>query len=123
MTTRTVQSITVNGVTTTIEATDNPEFNANHSYKVTVTNDETGETTNETTINFQKGPVTETGSNGIQHDALIAILIDRLNSFQDSPFASRENALTLTKIQEAQMWSEARTKDRLQRNVEGTSKQ
>ena len=34
-------------------------------------------------------------------------------------FPCRENALTITKIEEAIHWQEARTKDRIRRNVEG----
>ena len=51
---------------------------------------------------------------------LIAICIDRLRSFQAGPYACRENALALTKLEEAQMWLLSRTRARMARNVEGT---
>lgn len=69
---------------------------------------------------FQNGPIGEVGVNGITHEALLAILIDRLEGFQQGPFAGRENALALTKLQEAQHWLHHRTQSRMARGVEGT---
>ena len=69
---------------------------------------------------FQNGPIPENGVNGLTQEALIAICIDRLEGFQSGAFACRENALALTKLQEAQMWLLKRTRDRMARNVEGT---
>ena len=61
-------------------------------------------------LQFHNGPLDETGiPNGITHEALLAILIDRLQGFSTGPFTSRENALALTKLQEAFMWLQART--------------
>lgn len=71
-------------------------------------------------IPFQEGPINEAGVNGITHEALLAILIDRMQGFQSGPYACRDNALALTKLQEAQMWLQKRTRDRMARNVEGT---
>lgn len=73
-------------------------------------------------INFQNGPINENGINGVTHEALLAIVADRLRSFQAGPFACRENALALTKIEEAQHWLHSRTLARMQRGVEGTHK-
>lgn len=70
---------------------------------------------------FQNGPITEAGINGITQEALLAIVIDRLRSFQAGPFACRENALALTKIEEAQHWLHHRTLARMARGVEGTN--
>lgn len=72
-------------------------------------------------VNFQKGPIGETGVNGCQNEDLLAIVIDRLEYFQNGLYACRENALALTKIQEALHWLEARTADREERGVEGTN--
>lgn len=69
---------------------------------------------------FQNGPIPEKGVNGVTHEALLAIVADRLRSFQSGPFACRENALALTKIEEAQHWLQARTLGRMRRGVEGT---
>jgi len=72
-------------------------------------------------IAFQDGPVKEAGVNGIHNEDLIAIVIDRLQGFQAGDFSCRENALALTKLEEAGMWLRKRTTDREVRGVEGTS--
>ena len=72
-------------------------------------------------IKFQNGPIAEAGVNGISNEALLAIVEDRLLGFQSGQFACRENAVALTKIQEAMMWLQKRTLDRLRRGVEGTN--
>jgi hypothetical protein len=71
-------------------------------------------------LNFQNGPINEAGVNGITQEVLLAIVIDRLRSFQAGPYACRENALALTKIEEAQHWLLSRTRARMARGVEGT---
>lgn len=71
-------------------------------------------------ILFQNGPIADAGVNGVTQEALLAIVIDRLESFQAGPYACRENALALTKLQEAQHWLHHRTKARMDRGVEGT---
>ncbi|PWR25376.1 hypothetical protein DKG74_04145 [Zavarzinia aquatilis] len=73
-------------------------------------------------ILFQNGPIAEVGVNGVTHEALLAIVADRLRSFQAGPYACRENALALTKIEEAQHWLQSRTLARMRRGVEGTHK-
>lgn len=72
-------------------------------------------------ISFQNGPIKEAGVNGTTQEALLAIIIDRLRSFQAGPFACRENAIALTKIEEALMWLQRRTVARIKRGVEGTN--
>jgi hypothetical protein len=72
-------------------------------------------------IKFQDGPILEAGVNGISGEALLAIVEDRLIGFQSGQFACRENAVALTKIQEAMMWLQKRTRDRMARGVEGTN--
>lgn len=74
-----------------------------------------------TIIGFQKGPIQENGVNGISNEALLAIVEDRLSCFQAGEYACRENAIALTKVQEAMMWLQKRTRDRVARGVEGTS--
>lgn len=73
-----------------------------------------------TTIIFQNGPILEVGVNGLTHEVLLAIVVDRLRCFQVGPFACRENALALTKLEEAQHWLQHRTRARMARGVEGT---
>jgi hypothetical protein len=50
------------------------------------------------------------------------VLIDRLESFQRGDFAGRDNAIALTKLDEARLWLHKRTMDRVSRGVEGTHK-
>lgn len=71
-------------------------------------------------IMFQCGPINEHGVNGITQEALLAIVADRLRSFQAGPFSSRENAVALTHVETAMLWLHKRTLDRMQRGVEGT---
>lgn len=73
-------------------------------------------------VRFQNGPILEHGVNGVSNESLLAIVEDRLLGFQSGQFACRENALALTAIQEAIMWLQKRTRDRIARGVEGTSK-
>jgi hypothetical protein len=73
-----------------------------------------------TVVLFQNGPINEKGVNGITQEVLLAIVADRLRSFQAGPFACRENALALTKIEEAMHWLQQRTIARMRRGVEGT---
>ena len=70
-------------------------------------------------INFQNGPIAENGVNGVTQEALLAVVIDRLRSFQSGPFSCRENAIALTKCEEALQWLQHRTLDRMRRGVEG----
>lgn len=69
---------------------------------------------------FQNGPVKENGVNGITNEALLAILIDRLEGFQQGPFECVENANALVYLRAALRWLKWRTLDRRERGVEGT---
>jgi len=71
-------------------------------------------------ILFQNGTIPETGVNGVTHEVLLAIVADRLRSFQAGPFACKANACALTHIEEAQHWLQQRTIERMRRGVEGT---
>lgn len=71
-------------------------------------------------IPFQNGPIAEAGTNGITHEALLAILIDRLEGFQGGQYACAENANALADLKTALYWLQSRTKKRVQRGVEGT---
>ena len=68
-------------------------------------------TQREITILFQNGPIAESGVNGITQEVLLAILIDRLESFQKGPFACRDNAVALTHLETAKLWLFKRTLD------------
>lgn len=107
-----------------IEVLDEPgQGNACHLYGIT--SDEPREASTPPAvmnpIRFQNGPINEFGVNGISNEALLAIVEDRLLGFQSGQFACRENAVALTKLQEAMMWLQKRTRDRMARGVEGTN--
>lgn len=71
-------------------------------------------------ILFQNGPIKELGVNGVTQESLLAIVIDRLRGFQAGAHSCRENAIALTHCEEALMWLQRRTVDRVKRGVEGT---
>lgn len=73
-------------------------------------------------IKFQKGLIKEAGINGLTHEALLDIVVDRLESFQGGPFKCKENHEALKAIQLAIRWLRSRTKDRKDRDVEDTLK-
>jgi hypothetical protein len=75
-------------------------------------------------LSFQDGPVKENGEgvNGITHEVLLAILIDRLMGFQSGQYANDYNAKALTHLQVALDALHQRTRDREARGVEGTHK-
>jgi hypothetical protein len=124
---RELTSHKVNGLNDelTISVLDEPgQGNACHRYLI-----EGGDTANKMSIaefvhcdiRFQNGPIQEHKVNGISNEALLAIVEDRLLGFQSGPFACRENAVALTKLQESMMWLQKRTRDRVARGVEGTT--
>jgi len=62
--------------------------------------------------------VLETINNGTTNEEVLEMLINRMNHLQGK-FPCRENAIVITKLEEALMWLEKRTKDRVKRGVEG----
>jgi hypothetical protein len=108
-----------------IKVLDDPgQGNACHQYEIHA--DESVFTlpsgvTVSTSIQFQDGPIQEVGVNGISNEVLLAIVEDRLLGFQSGKYSCRENAIALTHIQEALMWLQKRTLDRMVRGVEGTN--
>lgn len=71
-------------------------------------------------VNFQNGPIKESGVNGVTQEALLAIVIDRLRSFQAGPYACKSNADALAHVETGLEHLKARTRERLSRGVEGT---
>jgi hypothetical protein len=69
---------------------------------------------------FQNGPISEAGVNGLTHEVLLAILIDRLEGFQAGPFANVYNGAALENLKMAQELLLSRTRERLAPGVEGT---
>lgn len=76
------------------------------------------------TIDWQNGPLGRGPDralpNGAFVEGVIKAALGRLRRYQDSKFKCRENALALTKLEEALHWLHARTADREARGVEGT---
>ncbi len=113
--------------TLTITVVDEPgSGGANHRYEITGFNSETNasesgiDDRDRVSILFQNGPIAEVGVNGVTHEALLAIVADRLRSFQKGPFSCKANACALTHIEEAMHWLQQRTIERMRRGVEGT---
>jgi hypothetical protein len=99
----------------TIEVLDEPGAGgANHWYEI---NDGRGCMAK---ILFQNGPIKEAGVNGITQEALLAIVADRLRSFQAGPYACDDNEQALMAVQSALFHLQKRTKARIARGVEGT---
>lgn len=70
---------------------------------------------------IQDGPIKEVGVNGIQATDLLFFCKELFHSLNKS-FPCRENSITITKIEEAIHWQDARTKNRESRKVEGLNK-
>lgn len=70
-------------------------------------------------IKFQDGPVKKNGINGCQANDVVNVLLQYLVEC-NYYFPCRENALAITKLQEAAMWLEERTRLREVQHVEGT---
>ena len=68
-------------------------------------------------VEWQSGTVVR---NGALLEDVIEAAIQRLRFFQGTKFACRENALAITKLEEANMWLEQRTKNRVEQGVEDT---
>lgn len=102
-----------------VEAVDEPgSGGANHHYEI---NGHIRNGVNERThIRFQDGPIKEVGTNGLTHEALTAVIIDRLEAFQRGPFACAENQEALDLYRAAMTALKSRTEKRLARGVEGT---
>lgn len=75
-------------------------------------------------VNWQNGPLgrgeDRLEPNGAFVETLIDIARDRIQFYQDSGFSSRENALAITKLEEALHWLNARTARREAQGAEGT---
>ncbi len=78
-------------------------------------------------IDWQNGPLGRDADrkepNGAFVEGVIAAAIDRMKFYQsasDGRFRCRENALVLTKLEEALHWCDHRTQEREARKVEGT---
>lgn len=72
-------------------------------------------------ISFQNGAVKANGVNGVTSEALLAILIHRTEALNER-FPCKENEEAIKGLKTALNAFESRTKDRLNRGVEGLEK-
>ena len=101
----------------TVAVVDEPGHGgACHEYDIT------GGAAVPTFIRFQNGPISADGNgvNGVTHEVLLAIVADRLRSFQAGPYSCKANACALTHIEEAMHWLQQRTLERMRSGIEGT---
>ena len=98
------------------------KFNAPHSFTVYSVPTKECESCKVGQIHFQEGPIKEHGVNGVCNEDLIAMVVCRLEHFQNSEFKCRENACAITKLEEALMWLRKRTQGRENKGIEGTHK-
>ncbi len=85
---------------------------ANHLYEIAFVKGNMGGTSR-TIISFQNGPIKEVGVNGISTEALLAIVMDRLEAAQAESFSRDDNATARKHAELALFWMQKRTKDRL----------
>lgn len=80
-------------------------------------------------IDWQDGPLGRVGTeertepNGAFVEDVIAAAMQRIQHYQeaaDGRFACRENAIAITKLEEALMWLDSRTQRRIAQRTEGT---
>jgi hypothetical protein len=109
---------------TTVYHEEDYKFNAPHHFTVFGHDESTEGTVGKVLaeISFQEGPIKENGVNGVNNEDLLVMVLTRLESFQNSPYRCRENALAITAIEEALLRLRQRTMGREKRGVEGTHK-
>ena len=75
-------------------------------------------------IVWQDGPLGIGADRKEPNGAFVETVIDaarqRISFYQESKYKCRENAIAITKLEEALLWLNKRTVDREHRNVEGT---
>lgn len=109
-----------------IEVVDEPgSGGASHAYNIAGFNTETNPSVKGNQyygelIVFQNGTIKENGVNGVTQEALLAIVIDRLESFQKGPFACSDNEEALEWARKCLSVLQRRTRARIARGVEGT---
>lgn len=69
---------------------------------------------------WQDGIVGDEGQTGAFVEDILEVGRQRLQFFQQSKFRCRENAIALTKIEEALQWLDWRTRQRLLQDVENS---
>lgn len=114
-----------------VEVMDEPgQGNACHAYKISNFDSKTnpsdlfaaryGVGSTDLMLVFQNGPIKLVGVNGITHEALLAVLVDRLEGFQSGEYANADNDIALYHLRSALVHLQLRTRARIARGVEGT---
>lgn len=114
---RTIETHKVKGLNEALDIEvldERGQGNANHKYEIA----NEGEV--ECYIEFQNGPIQEVGVNGISNEALLAVVRDRLEGFQSGPYRCDTNEQALVAVVAAMEALHSRTKERVNRGVEGT---
>lgn len=73
-------------------------------------------------IRFQEGAIKEHGVNGVTNEDLILMVMKRLECFQETKYACRDNEEALNGLHKALYHLTNRTRERKARGVEGTHK-
>ena len=96
---------------------------ANHKYSISsIDKDSIEAKVFHTEIQLLNGARKLEGSiHGVLDTDLLEIVRHRLQCFQKGAFASRDNAVALTHVEEALMWMNRRVEDRIEREVLGTN--
>ena len=100
-----------------LEAKDTPgPGGANNHYRILLVGEHQGRpgecSWSDLDIHFQNGAVKAAGINGISNEVLLAILIDRLEGFQQGDRPSHENQVALDHLHTARLWLYKRTLER-----------
>ena len=96
---------------------------ANHRYAIAKVTEEPSNTPMPIIIEIQLqngARKDEKSIHGVLDSDLLEIVRHRLQCFQEGDFATRENAIALTHIEEALLSMNKRFEDRIERNVLGT---
>ncbi len=101
-----------------------PVNKGHHFYRISINSkNEFGDVHESIPMHFQNGPRLEADSqHGILDTDLLEIVRHRLESFQKGPYATRENAIALTHLEEALLWMNKRVEDRAESGTLGTNK-
>jgi hypothetical protein len=69
-------------------------------------------------LQFQSGAM-ELGRNGAITEEILDMLIEHIGGFQKGPYSCRENAMVITKLEEAKHWVLHRKQLREAQNIKG----
>ena len=103
-----------------INCDERDEENGNASHKYDIRYEEGDASYVAGYLQFHHGPRDEDSATaGCTDQAVLAVLLDRYRGFQSGPLSCRENAIVITKLEEALMWMQRRAYERHKRGVLG----